>query len=163
MVNMPTPKNTESNTNYKNESGTKMATKKIAKSHKTAQKYTGISPIMSTVNVSKPATILYKKLPNNMILITGFENFLTGEEIKEKYGKKVTDAYQRCPDSMLKRFSINNGDIFIVLADSSKFSAGDVLNKKEFSHLVQRIKKCGSLLHDIIAAVNDGQVKRITI
>jgi hypothetical protein len=134
--------------------------KKIAKSHKTAQKYAGISPIMSTVNVSKPATILYKKLPDNMILITGFENFLTMRGIQEKYGWDVISVYGGYPDYMM----LGTECIHIYKDHSaSTVPLNKIYNKKDFSSLIAHVKKCGSLLHDIIAAVNDGQVKRITI
>jgi hypothetical protein len=160
-----------------------MATKKVTKSHKTAQKYTGISPIMSTVNVSKPATILYKKLPDNMILITGFENFLTADEIKAKLGEEVARIYFGYTDCMEKKFTnsgkeniqvgkkpmwsltfaISCGPNKIVSNESNDVFVGDIYCKQDFSKLIGRVKKCGSLLHDIIAAVNGGQVKRITI
>lgn len=159
-----------------------MTTKKVTKSHKTAQKYAGISPIMSTVNVSKLATILYKKLPDNMILITGFENFLTADEVKAKFGEEVARIYFGYTSSMDKKFTEKGGvniqigrkSFFMVTAIEVKGPAklindchivamGDIYRKQDFSKLIGRVKKCGSLLHDIIAAVNGGQEKKITI
>lgn len=131
---------------------------------------------------SKPATILYKKLPDNMILITGFENFLTADEVKAKYGEEVARIYFGYTTSMDKKFT-EKGDINIQVGRKQFFTVtaitvegpaklindchivevGDIYRKQDFSKLVGRVKKCGSLLHDIIAAVNNGPVKRITI
>lgn len=108
---------------------------------------------------SKPATILYKKLPDNMILITGFENFLTADELFDKYGRPVAKAYLDYPYNM----AASLGAVFLKGASRSFVSVGEVISKNDFSAIITQVKKCGSLLHDIIAAVNDGQVKKITI
>ena len=109
---------------------------------------------------SKLATILYNKLPDNMILITGFEGFLDMERILDNYGRKVASAYSSYPYNM----SGSSEFIFPVgLSGISYVRIGHVYNKKAFSDIVSHVKKCGGLLHDIIQAVNSGEVKRITI
>jgi len=109
---------------------------------------------------SKPATILYKKLPDNMILITGFENFLTVDDIFDKYGRIITKAYIDFP----YRMSGAHGAVFLFgLEHFSTIGIGQLFNKHDFSKLIAHVKKCGGLLHDIIQAVNSGEVKRITI
>ena len=138
---------------------------------------------LADVKFSKPATILYKKLPDNMILITGFENFLTADEVKAKFGEEVARIYFNYNDSMVKKFtdtgavnvqvgkpifglptlSLWLGSSKLANDGSRTISISDIYRKQDFSKLIGRVKKCGSLLHDVIAAVNDGQVKRITI
>ena len=107
----------------------------------------------------KPATILYKKLPDDMILITGFENFLSLDDIFDKYGRTVTKTYADYPYSMVGV----SGAIVLVGFGSSSARIGELFGKQKFSSLIAHVKKCGSLLHDIIRAVNDGQVRRIEI
>jgi hypothetical protein len=109
---------------------------------------------------SKPATILYKKLPDDMILITGFENFLDIEGILDKYGRKVASTYTAYP------YNMSGVDVVIFpvgLSGITSIRTGYVCNKSGFSKIVSHVKKCGGLLHDIIQAVNSGEVKRITI
>src|SRR3990172_6970393 len=48
----------------------------------------------------KPATILYKKLPDNMILITGFENFKSIDNILDQHGRVVAITYNNYPSRM---------------------------------------------------------------
>jgi hypothetical protein len=110
--------------------------------------------------IGKPATIFYKKLPDDMILITGFENFLTSRGIQEKYGFEVVNLYCTYPDYMSL-----GPDCVHVCRNSIPdiISIGKMYNKDYFSKLVSHVKKCGGLLHDIIKAVNGGEVKRITI
>jgi hypothetical protein len=108
----------------------------------------------------KPATILYKKLPDDMILITGFENFLDIEGILDKYGRKVASTYTAYP------YNMSGVDVVIFpvgLSGITSIRTGYVCNKSGFSKIVSHVKKCGGLLHDIIAAVNSGEVKRIQI
>jgi len=109
---------------------------------------------------SKPATILYKKLPDNMILITGFENFLTADELMDKYGRVIAKAYNDYPYHMTASLSA----VFMEGLDRVSFiAAGQLFHKNDFTQIRNHINRCGSLLHDIIAAVNGGQEKRITI
>jgi len=99
----------------------------------------------------KPATILYKKLPDDMILITGFENFLSLDEILDKYGKRVAKAYSDYPHHM-------TGDTKVVALSGvlihQSLVIGDLFDKAKFSQIIAHVKKCGGLLHDIIQAVN---------
>ena len=110
--------------------------------------------------IGKPATILYKKLPDDMILITGFGGFMSIDDILDKYGRVVAMTYNSYPSRM-------SGDVVgIVLCGNngkSSLRVGETCEKVEFSKLVSHVKKCGGLLHDIIAAVDGGEVRRITI
>jgi hypothetical protein len=110
----------------------------------------------------KPATILYKKLPDDMILITGFENFLSVVELEKKYGEVIADTYTKYPDKMVKVFD-TFGVVRVHFGYNDTVCIGDVFPKKAYCGFVQRVRKCGGLLHDIIQAVNGGEVKRIEI
>lgn len=110
--------------------------------------------------IAKPATILYKKLPDDMILITGFENFLSIDDILDKYGRVVAITYNNYPSR------ISGDEIGVVLYGNngkSSLRVGETCEKVEFSKIIAHVKKCGGLLHDIIQAVNGGEVKRIQI
>ncbi len=111
-------------------------------------------------SIGKPATILYKKLPDDMVLITGFENFLNLEEIFDKYGKIVSKAYMDFPYYMA---GLLTGAIYLMGIDYSTVTVGKIFNKHDFSRLIAHVKKCGGLLHDIIQACDKGEVKRIEI
>ena len=107
-----------------------------------------------------PATILYKKLPDDMILITGFENFKSIDDILDQYGRIVTTAYSAYPSHM----SGLPGTMFLDgLFGFGAVRIGQVYNKKDFSTIIAHVKKCGCLLHDIIQAVEKGEVKRVEI
>jgi len=112
------------------------------------------------VKISKPATILYKKLPDDMILVTGFENFMDIEGVLDKYGRKIASTYTSYPYNISGVPEI----IFLVgLPGIVSVRIGYVCNKKVFSSIIAHVKKCGGLLHDIILVVNGGEVKRIEI
>jgi hypothetical protein len=109
---------------------------------------------------TKPATILYKKLPDNMILITGIESFINVNEIFDKYGRIVATTYE----SYQCKMTGEPGMIFLSgLTGFGVVRIGQVYNKHDFSKIIAHVKKCGGLLHDIIQAVNGGEVKRIEI
>jgi len=110
--------------------------------------------------IGKPATILYKKLPDDMILITGFENFLDVEAILDKYGRRVASTYTSYPYNMS---GITEAIFLTGLQGVASARIGYVCSKDTFSKLIAHVKKCGGLLHDIIQAVNGGEVKRIEI
>jgi hypothetical protein len=106
-----------------------------------------------------PATILYKKLPDDMILIMGFEGFLSLDEIFDKYGRVVAKAYFDYPYHMS---GIVNS-VFLSGFRMHIIAVGQLFSKAEFTDVRNHINKCGCLLHDVIQAVNDGDVKRIEI
>jgi hypothetical protein len=112
------------------------------------------------VKIDTTATIFYKKLPDDMILITGFENFMSIDDILDKYGRVVAITYNNYPSRM-------SGDVggIILYGNNGKSSLriGEVCRKDEFSKIISYVKKCGALLHEIIAAVNDGDVKEVRI
>jgi hypothetical protein len=111
-------------------------------------------------SISKAATILYKKLPDNMILITGFEGFLGLDEIFDRYGRVVAVAYTAYPYYMV---GDTKGVIVSGVVGGMRLTVGQLHSKDGFSKIIAHVKKCGGLLHDIIAAVNGGEVKRIEI
>lgn len=107
-----------------------------------------------------PATILYKKLPDDMILITGFENFMDADAILDKYGRRVAFTYTSYSYNMSGVAEI----IFLVgLPGIISVRIGYVCSKDTFSKIIAHVKKCGGLLHDIIQACDKGEVKRIEI
>lgn len=110
--------------------------------------------------IGKPATILYKKLPDDMILITGFEDFLSLDEIFDKYGRIVAAAYSGYQNHM---FGALGGVFLPGLGSTASLMVGKLLHKQELSEIVAHVKKCGGLLHDIIQACDKGEVKRIEI
>ena len=111
-------------------------------------------------STGKPATILYKKLPDNMILITGFENFKSIDNILDQYGRVVAITYNNYPSRM-------SGDVngLLLYGNNGKSSLriGEVCDKAEFSKIIAHVKRCGGLLHNIIQACDKGEVKRIEI
>jgi len=147
----------------------KMSTKKVVKPvGKNTVKETGIPSkklVLPAVDFSptiheKSATILYKKLPDNMILIVGFENFLTIDDIMNRYGMTVAKIYADFPCHMAGKDSV----VSIFDSGSVKsIATNQIYRKSEFSKIVSDVKKCGGLLHDIIVVVNGGEVKRIQI
>jgi len=117
---------------------------------------------------SKSATILYKKLPDDMIMITGFENFLTPNQLIEKYGKTIAMLYCGYPNHIYLIHSDvpNKSDYLKSVAngvESEPIQVNSLWSKKGFCTIVSHVRKCGGLLHDIIVAVRDGEVKRIKI
>lgn len=111
-------------------------------------------------STGKPATILYKKLPDNMILITGFDNFLSTDEVFEKYGLTVAKAYFAYPSHMSGSFGALSLSGMI---NCSILVTGHLCSKDGFSKIISHVKKCGSLLHDIIIACDFGEVKQVQI
>jgi len=112
--------------------------------------------------------IIYKKLPNNMVMIVGFKNFMTAKEIKSKYGEDVAKAYVVVSDdSMVMTFeSDGSSALKIPLGDGlmSHVHVGDFYSDDEFSKIIASVKKCGNVLHEIVAAFNtDSNVKEIKI
>ncbi|MFH1146830.1 MAG: hypothetical protein V1736_03900 [Pseudomonadota bacterium] len=111
--------------------------------------------------VGKSATILYKKLPDDMILITGFEGFLNIDEILDKYGRTIAIAYNAYPSHMTG--FPNMISLVGIQSNLSTIVIGQIHCKGAFSTIVAHVKKCGALLHDIIQACDKGEVKRIKI
>jgi hypothetical protein len=118
------------------------------------------------ISTGQPATLLYKKLPDDMILITGFEGFLSLDELEKKYGKEIADTYFSYDNHMAKEYYADGEIIINVETDDENrdiVRPGSVYEKVEFSKLIAHVKKCGGLLHDIIQVCNGGEVKRIEI
>jgi len=119
-----------------------------------------------------PATIHYQKLPEGRILIVGFENFLSMDDIKEKHGDIIHDAYFQYPYFMDLCTDTDNGEKYLSMVhygggedinSIQVVSKYDIITRKEFSKIVAHVKKCGQLLHDIIDARLCGTVKSIKI
>jgi hypothetical protein len=117
-------------------------------------------PVNLVNSISKPATILYKKLPDDMILITGFDGFLSLDEIFDKYGRVIAATYA---GYICHMFGVS-GNLFLSgLGSTTGIAIGKLLHKEELSEIIAHVKKCGGLLHDIIQACEKGEVKRIEI
>ena len=108
-----------------------------------------------------PMTILCQRMPEGMVIIKGFKNFLTRKEIEAKYGKDVTNIYFASPFNVEKTFE-KDGEIGIELFadggnsdESGVMNIGDVFTGKDFSKVCANIKKCGELLHKIIDFQNN--------
>jgi hypothetical protein len=108
----------------------------------------------------KPATILYKKLPDDMILITGFENFLSIDDILDRYGREIATVYATFSYQMS---GIQSAIFLSGLVGFGAIRTGQVYGNQDFSTIIAHVKKCGGLLHDIIRAVDGGEIKRIEI
>jgi hypothetical protein len=113
-----------------------------------------------------PATILYRRMPGDMILIVGFENFLSAEELKSKYGETITEIYLSYQNH-LERKSYTDGSIYIQILEGmeaffDRLDIGDLLPRKVFSNIVADVKKAGSLLHEVILAQGN-DIRRIEI
>jgi len=122
--------------------------------------------------VGGSATIHYQKLPEGRMLIIGFENFLSMDDIKEKHGDIIHDAYFQYPYFMDLCTDTDTGEKYLSLVhygggedieSIQVVSKYDIFTRKEFSKIVAHIKKCGQLLHDIIDARINGMVKSIKI
>jgi len=116
---------------------------------------------MKTTTVqSKAARVLFKELPEDKILITGFENFMIGEEITAKFGENIRDQYFEYNSKVTKKVSLEG--FFQLRSCTTTYSVGDVLDKKEFNVLIGSLKQAGKLLHDLVVA-NKTKTKSITI
>lgn len=116
---------------------------------------------MKTTTVqSKAARVLFKELPEDKILITGFENFMIGEEIAAKYGETIRKQYFEYDTKVVKKVSLDG--FFGLRRHLHTYNVGDILDKKEFNQLIGSLKQAGKLLHDLVVA-NKTKAKSITI
>lgn len=107
-----------------------------------------------------PAVVLFKELPEDKILITGFENFLTGEEIANKYGENIRKQYFKYGTMILKKIFMDGFSGLLI--HDQPYKIDDVLDKKEFNVLIGSLNYAGKLLHDLVKA-NKTKAKSITI
>jgi hypothetical protein len=110
---------------------------------------------------SSTSAILYKKMPGDMILITGFRNILTADEIEKKYGKSVIRVYERSDKAIVGRYN-GSGEFGIFGPDARAFP-GAVYFKKDFAKLVVTLKNAGKLLAGIVAACKNSEVKEVEL
>ena len=109
------------------------------------------------------ACIHFKKMPDNMILITGFSGILTREELEKKYGEEIVSVYEQCLNHMFLRSSeglrifTENDDI------PGGFGKGSVFNHKTFGEIVAGMKKCGTTLAAIVKTIDSGEIRTIRI
>jgi len=111
--------------------------------------------------------ILFKELPGDRILITGFENFFTERQVKDQFGKDAYNAYRTSASSVFRRFNDSTDSLSVIGVPEGScrelfVHPGDIVLKKEFNSIYSTIKKCGNTLHQIILAVN-GPEKSIKI
>jgi hypothetical protein len=82
------------------------------------------------------------------------------DDILDRYGRVIAITYNNYPSRM-------SGDVSGILLyghnGKASLRIGETCEKIEFSKIIAYVKKCGGLLHDIILAVNGGEVKRIEI
>ena len=113
--------------------------------------------------------IHYTKFPGNLIRIEGFGNVLSEAEIAFEYGQPVADLYfdEACPIAMRRNYC-QDGEESILIEDSEEdgpiyIHLGAIFSKDEFSELVNKMKKCGSILHEIIETNKDIRIKTVKI
>jgi hypothetical protein len=116
----------------------------------------------------KTATILYKHLPEKMILITGFRNFLTKVEMVEKFGSTVAIAYEAYPCHMFAHVRVRailpEPFTYVEISDDEEdLEINMVLSNRDFGRLYSKVKKCGELLHKIRISLKENPIKALTI
>ena len=116
---------------------------------------------------SSTSAILYKKMPGDMILITGFRNILTADEIEKQYGGDVYRVYERSHKYVFGRYN-GSGQFGIVLGQgmenvNSHYFPDAVYPKKDFAKLVVTLKSAGKLLAEIVAACKNAEVKEVEL
>ena len=105
-----------------------------------------------------PMTILCQRMPEGMVIIKGFENFLTRKELEEKYGEDIVNIYFASPVHAEKIFYASGQSRIEIEINEFRLiqiSSGDVMTNKDFSKVCANIKKCGELLHKIIDFQNN--------
>ena len=91
---------------------------------------------------------------------------MTADEVKLKYGEVIANTYLLGSFTHIQKAFTEKGEpfIWICLPElTDRIFINTTCSKKQFGWMIATVKKCGSLLHEIIAAVNYGPVKRITI
>jgi hypothetical protein len=139
-----------------------MSTKKVKAAiptHKIVGKVVRIDE--SGNEIPETSSILYKKMPGDMILITGFRNILTSKEIESKYGKEIWNIYQSS-DFVVGRYNAE-GTFGISVKDAFHVFPGKVYQKKHFAGLVVTLKSAGKLLAGIVAACKNAEVKEVEL
>jgi hypothetical protein len=110
---------------------------------------------------SNSSAILYKKMPGDMILITGFRNILTADEIEKKYGKDIFTIYMA--GDFVTGFYNGEGKFGISVGFGTRIYPGKVYSKKDFAKLVVTLKSAGKLLAGIVAACKNSEVKEVEL
>jgi len=129
-----------------------MSTKKVVK-----------KVVEAVAKQQNTATISCLNMPGDMIVVTGFDNFLTIGELAVKYGNKISDIYLAHPDSFVKRFNPFTGEGCVSI-QGEEIEIGDVFDKKDFSKIISSIKMGGKALAEIIAICgNPSLVRKIKI
>lgn len=113
----------------------------------------------------KGARILYKNISSDQVVIMGFEGIMTEQEITEKYGTNIVNAYLCGSNNhyMLLRYmkdgelQLNTNMVMPLLRK------GTILTNKDFSVLIADMKKCGKRLAEIIKANRENPVKEVRI
>jgi hypothetical protein len=109
-----------------------------------------------------PSAILYKKMPGDMILITGFRGILTADEIEKKYGSQIASVYGANEFRVYGSYSCSGG-FGVCLSPGAHVYPGHVFQKKDFAKLVVSLKNAGKLLAGIVAACKNAEVKEVEL
>ena len=112
---------------------------------------------------SNSSAILYKRMPADMILVTGFRNILTAEGIEKKYGKRTYDVYRRTPGHVYGMFRLEDGSFGIAGDVTGGVYPDRLYPKKDFAKLVVAVKSAGKLLAEIVAACKDAPVREVEL
>jgi hypothetical protein len=133
---------------------------------KKAEKATGQQKVMAVEK--RTAAILYRKMPQDMIEIVDFEGIMTADELEKEYGEHISDLYLSYHDNMLKRFNSHNCQQYLEIYSQGgriQINIGQLMPKKDFSELVDKVRTCGSLLHQIVEALwsTENTVRKIKI
>jgi hypothetical protein len=110
---------------------------------------------------SNSAAILYKRMPGDMILVTGFRNILTAEQIEQKYGKDIFTVYMA--GDFVTGFYGGDGKFGIFVGFGVRIMPGKVYKKKDFAKLVATMKSAGKLLAEIMVACKSSEVRMVEL
>ena len=111
------------------------------------------------------AKIQYMKIPNKLIKVVGFENFLTLEEIRDQKGADVALAYRENKMFMYRKDVLGEAESICIAGTyaNSHLLVGDILTEEEFKTWVNQVKKCGELLHEIVVSFDIPMIKTIIV
>lgn len=117
-------------------------------------------PIQEVQKEDSSPRVFYKVLPDHMILIARFSNFMTDEQIIQLYGADIQDAYSRCPNSL--SYSVLNG-VGHLQGNTFHMTEGKVIERKTFDPIIKKLKLSGKILHELVDIMHSGPLKSIKI
>jgi len=93
----------------------------------------------------KRAKVTYAHTVDGLLRITGFEKFLSYDEIERVYGKETRRLYQ----SAKQRCCINGDTLDCYGQEGWCVSVGDLLTEQTLADFIVYLKKCGAALAHI--------------